>query len=230
VQFPWRWLSITSMAGSLLLAASIPQWRERVGQLRPRDWAVALVFVLSLAFTGNEVVRDSNYLSRAQFQPLLQEIRGAVSFKDWLPTWANDFLQLEKMNSQVEAGARSITITSWEPQRRLFHVDAGPSGVAHVRTYFYPHWVATEGGRSLNTSAAADGTLLVTIPDRAADVEVAFREPQRVRIAAIVSALAALGIVGLAIFGWRRRFRTIEGVRVDGPSGSSSAKLFVSPI
>ncbi|HKE59454.1 MAG TPA: 6-pyruvoyl-tetrahydropterin synthase-related protein, partial [Pyrinomonadaceae bacterium] len=96
VQFPWRWLSITSMAGSLLLAASIPKWHERVGQLRPRDLAVALLFVLSILFTANEVVRDTDYLPRAQFQPLMHEIRGAVSFKDWLPIWANDVRQVEK--------------------------------------------------------------------------------------------------------------------------------------
>ncbi len=214
VQFPWRWLSITSMAGSILLAVCLPLWRERLAHLRPRDVAVASVFLLSLGFTVNEVVRESDYLPRARFQPLLHEIRGAVSFKDWLPIWAHEFLQVERTTEPVEAGNRAVTITSWEAQRRLFHIEAGPPGVAQVRTYFYPHWLATEGGRSLNTSPAADGTLLVTVPERAVDVAVEFREPPRVRVAAIASAVGALGIVGLGILGWSRRSRTLPGVQV----------------
>jgi hypothetical protein len=225
VQFPWRWLSITSMAGSLLLAASIPSWRERISHWRPRDLAVVLVFVLSLGFTFNEVIRESEYLPRDRFQPLLHEIRGAVSFKDWLPIWASELLQVDKMNGQVEASTRPVTITAWQPERRLFHIAAGPSSVARVRTYYYPHWLATEGGRSLNTSAAADGTLSVTVPDRAVDVEVVFREPGRVRVAAFVSAIAALAILALAILGWSRP-RTSSAVEGE----SKSAKLFVSPI
>jgi len=228
VQFPWRWLSITSMAGSILLAACLPLWRKKLNTLRPRDVAIVFVFVLSLGFTVNDVVRESDYLPRARFQPLLQEIRGAVSFKDWLPIWAHEFLQTEKMNGQVEAGTRVVTVNAWESQRRLFHIEAGPAGVAHVRTYFYPHWVATEGGRSFNTSPAADGTILVSVPERAADIAIEFREPPRVRVAAIVSAVGALGIVGLAIFGWRRRSRTLPAFQVDGPSGST--KLFLNPI
>jgi hypothetical protein len=133
------------------------------------------------------------------------------------------------MNGQVEAGNRAVTINSWEPQRRLFHIEAGPSGVARVRTYFYPHWLATEGGRGLNTSAAADGTLLVNVPERDVDVAVVFSEPERVRVAAIASGVAALAILALAIFGWCRS-RSLSGLQAHDAGGSDVTKLFVSPI
>lgn len=207
VQFPWRWLSITSMAGSLLLAASIPKWNERIGNLRPRDFAIAFGFILSLAFTVTEVVRDSDYLGRARFEPVLQEIRGAISFKDWLPIWVHDFLQVQKMSGQVDAGTRAVTVISWESERRVFHIEAGPAVMARVRTYFYPHWKASETWRALTTSAAPDGVLLVAVPEQAADVEVVFREPVRVRIAASASIVALILIATLAFLGWGRRFR-----------------------
>jgi hypothetical protein len=210
IQFPWRWLSITSLAGSLLLAATIPKWRERMRQLKPRDLAIALGFVLSLGFIVTQVIQDCQYLDRSKVQPMLQEIRGAVSFKDWLPIWAKEFMQVEKMSGQVEAGTRAVTVTSWEPQRRVFHIGAGPEGFARVRTYFYPHWVATESGRSLATSATPDGVLLVSVPAHAADIEVVFREPARASIAAIASAITWVSIVGLAVFGWLRRSRRLE--------------------
>ena len=200
VQFPWRWLSITSLAGPLLLAASIPWWREQVRNLRPRDLASALGFVLSLGFIVTQIVYDCDYLGRAKIQTVVQEVRGTVSFKDWLPIWAKEFMQVERMDVKVEADTRAVTITSWAPERRVFHIGEGAAGLARVRTYFYPHWVATENGRSLATSAAPDGVLLLSVPAEAGDIEVVFREPPRVRVAAIESAIAWVAIVGLAVF------------------------------
>ena len=223
VQFPWRWLSITTLVGSLLLAAGISTWRERIGSLRPRDLAIGLCFCLSLVFIVTQVVRDCEYLGRARVQPMLQEIRGTVSFKDWLPIWAHEFLQVEKMRGNVEAGTRAVNVTSWEPLRRTFHIDEGPAGIARVRTYFYPHWVATEEGSSLSTSAAADGVLLIAVPAQAADIEVVFREPGRVRIAALVSTIAWVLIVGLAVFGWLRRTRRLED-ELHSPERASSTR------
>ena len=212
VQFPWRWLSITSLAGALLLAASIPKWRERIStHLRPRDLAIGLGFVLSLVFIVTQVIQDCEYLGRARVQLMLQEIRGAVSFKDWLPIGANDFMHVEKMSGNVEAGMRPVTVNSWEPQRRLFHIGEGPAGFARVRTYYYPHWVAIENGQRLSTSAAADGVLLVSVPPRAADIELVFREPARVRIAAVASAIAWTMMAGLWVLGRLRRSRRSEG-------------------
>jgi len=223
VQFPWRWLSITTLVGSLLLAASISTWRERIGGLRPRDLAIGLCFCLSLVFIVTQVVRDCEYLGRARVQPMLKETRGTVSFKDWLPIWAHEFLQVEKMRGNVEAGTRAVNVTSWEPLRRTFHIDDGPAGIARLRTYFYPHWVAMEEGRSLSTSAAADGVLLVAVPAQAADIEVVFREPGRVRIAALVSTVAWVLIVGLVVFGWLRRTRRLEE-ELQSPTGVNSTR------
>src|SRR5207253_1746980 len=98
VQFPWRWLSITSLMGALLFAAGIPQWREQLRKrIRPRDLAVGLAFALSLVFIGTQIIQDCEYLSRTKFAPMVQQVRGAVSFKDWLPASARDFNNVEKI-------------------------------------------------------------------------------------------------------------------------------------
>jgi hypothetical protein len=142
---------------------------------------------------------------------MLQEIRGAVSFKDWLPIGANDFMHVEKMSGNVEAGIRAVTVNLWEPQRRLFHLGDGPAGFARVRTYYYPHWFATENGQRLPTSAAPDGVLLVSVPPGAADIELVFREPPRVRVASLASAIAWTLIAGLWVLRWLRRSRRTDG-------------------
>ena len=91
VQFPWRWLSIPSLMGAILLAASIPRWQEQFRRrFRPRDLAVGLAFGLSLVFTGTQIIQDCEYINRPKFASMVQEVRGAVSFKDWLPAEARD--------------------------------------------------------------------------------------------------------------------------------------------
>jgi hypothetical protein len=209
VQFPWRWLGITSMFGSILLATSIPQWTEKLrSSFRPRDLAVGFALALSLSFVAYEVVWDAEYLKGQEFVAKFPNSRGAPSFKDWRPLWAKDIPELKKMSADVEADSRLVTIKSWEPEHRVFHISGGPSAEARVRTYYYPLWTATAQGVALSVHPADDGATLITIPPGDTDVEMTFREPRRVAIARIVSGCGWLLIAGLFAFGMIRQLRS----------------------
>jgi hypothetical protein len=200
VQFPWRWLSITSLAGSLLVAASFPKWKEIVGQhLRPRDLAVGLAFALSLAFVVTQIVVDCSYLNRPSFDSVTREVRGAVSFKDWLPVGAHDLLHVDLKKSKVDAGSRSVALESWEPEVRRFNVGAGSEKEARIRTFYYPLWVATADGQRLPTRNAEDGSVLISIPPNAVDITLEFQEPTRVHVAMILSLFSWILIAALFI-------------------------------
>ena len=197
VQFPWRWLSITSLMGAMLFAASIPKWKEQFhNRLRPRDLAVGLVFALSLVFIGTQIIQDCEYISRAKFEPMVQDVRGAVSFKDWLPVWARDFNHVEKMLAKVDAGTRPVTITAWEPERRTFHLGAGTENTLQVRTYFYPRWTAKADGHLLPTTPTTDGLLQISAPAQATDIQLAFEPPARVHLFELVTTASWVLILG----------------------------------
>jgi hypothetical protein len=197
VQFPWRWLSITSLMGALLFAAGIPKWQKQFRErVRPRDLAVGLAFALSLVFTGSQIIQDCEYISRAKFAPMVQEVRGAVSFKDWLPASARDFNNVGKMPARVDAGTRPVTVTSWEPERRTFHLGAGSENTLQVRTYFYPRWMAQADGRQLPVTANADGLLLISAPPQATDIQLVFGQPKRVRLFEVVTVASWMLILG----------------------------------
>jgi hypothetical protein len=191
VQFPWRWLSVTSLMGAILLAACLPQWRDELRRrLRPRDFGVGVGFILSLIFVGTQIIQDSEYINRAKFEPMTQEVRGAVSFKDWLPASAQEFNSVEKMSGNAEAGARPVTITEWEPETRAFHLGAGPENVLRVHTYFYPRWTAKADGRTLPMSTSADGLILISAPPQATDIQLTFEPPKRVRLFELVTTIS----------------------------------------
>jgi hypothetical protein len=202
VQFPWRWLGITSMFGSILLAVSIPKWIERLrSRFRPRDLAVAVALALAMLFIGSQVVWEAEYLQGQEFYSKFPHSPGAPSFKDWLPLAANDMGHMQKMTNDVQVDSRAVTVNSWEPERRAFQIGSGPTTEARVRTYYYPLWTATAEGKSLNVRPATDGALLITIPSGETNVELQFREPRRVEIARLVSGCGWMLIAALLAFG-----------------------------
>jgi hypothetical protein len=207
VQFPWRWLSITSLMGSIVLAASLPQWREQLRQrLRPRDLVVGGVFILSLVFVGTQIILDSEYISRTKFEAMTQDVRGAVSFKDWLPASAREFNEVEKMSAKADAGSRPLTITEWEPDRRTLQLGAGPENIVRVRTYFYPRWTAKADGRTLPITANADGLILISAPPQATEIQLTFQPPKRAHVFELVTGISWILILGtllLASIKWK---------------------------
>lgn len=229
VQFPWRWLGITSMFGSILLAASIPRWAERLkGSFRPRDLAVAFALGLSVFFVAYQVIWDAEYLQGQEFDSKFPKAPG-LSFKDWLPVAAKDLTQVRKMSSDVEADSRVVTIKSWGPEYRTFRVSNGPSEEARVRTYYYPLWTATAQGAPLSLRAAEDGAILIAIPSGETNVELAFREPPRVATARIVSGCGWMLIASMFAFGPASRLRLRLGSK-RSPECVDSASLPINSL
>jgi hypothetical protein len=154
------------------------------------------VFILSLVFVGTQIIQDSEYLNRAKFEPMAQEVRGAVSFKDWLPASAREFNDVERMSAQADAGARPLTITEWEPEHRTFQLSPGSENILRVRTYFYPRWTAKADGRTLPITANTDGLILISVPPQATEIQLAFQPPKRVHVFELVTGISWILILG----------------------------------
>ncbi|HVQ36707.1 MAG TPA: hypothetical protein VMS31_04205, partial [Pyrinomonadaceae bacterium] len=218
VQFPWRWLVVSSCALPLLTAASIPFWREQArGRFR---WAAIVAVgavLISFTYSGARM-RDANYLPRFEFDFASKAIFANESLDYWLPVWVNE--RPKPMPTQVEARDRAVTINYWKPQSRTFAIAAGPAQEVRVRTFYYPHWVATSSGGNLPTRAAYDGSLLISMPEQESTVQLEFQEPRRVRIALIVSATAwGVLLIGWIFGRWNRRTGEEGGLRRQGKQG-----------
>lgn len=204
-QFPWRWLILFSMGASLLAAFGLPMLSEGAlaGANRAKRMAVLGAMAISIAFTASHIVREAQYLSPQRFENTLTELRGTPSVNYWFPIWARS--NPRDMSSAVEAD-RSVNITAWEPEHRTFSIAAGPATEIRVRTFYYPHWTATTGGKALSTRPDSDGALLIAVPENTTDISLDFREPSRTRASGLVSLAGLVFIGGLAIpRNWRQR-------------------------
>jgi hypothetical protein len=197
-QFPWRWLVITSLAGSLLVALSWPAWKNLyAGKRRPLALLALGSVVLSVAFSASHTIREALFLPRRDFETMLQYIPGSAALPFWLPTWASE--DIREMPVPLEIAGRTTRVDSWEPETRSFFVGAGEPGYIRVRTFYYPYWMAAVQGQRLATSAAGDGALLISVPSQALSIELRFTEPPRVHAAAVITALGWLAIVGILV-------------------------------
>ncbi|HEV7398068.1 MAG TPA: 6-pyruvoyl-tetrahydropterin synthase-related protein [Pyrinomonadaceae bacterium] len=201
VQFPWRWLAITSIFGSIVLAASLPKWKEiYLRKLRPLHLAPALGVALSIFFIASQIVWDSDYLARPAFDSLLGNIRGSASFKDWMPLSAGEDIKTFAASDQVTAGDRKVVVQDWQPEHRQFNINSGAATEARVRTFYYPLWKATAGEQSLAVRPAQDGAILITLPAEARTVSLDFQEPRRVGYARVASGAGWLLIIALCLW------------------------------
>lgn len=200
-QLPWRWLAISSMMCSLLLAFAIPMW-TRLIKTRKRPIVILALgtIAIAFAFSVGHTVREARWLTPSQFEQTLRDIPGSASVYQWLPVWVRD--PRPEMKTPVVAGDRGIRIESWTPEKRIFHVSAGQVNEARVRTFYYPHWAATFGDQKLAIRPDETGAMLVTLPSNEADITLEFREPVRVKYAA-GSTLFGWALIG-GLF-WRRR-------------------------
>ena len=195
-QFPWRWLILVSMGGSILAAAGI-------GRLfGVPKLAVLGAMTISIVFTLSHVVREAQYLPPQKFEQMLTSVRGTPSVNYWFPIWAR--ADVRKMSTEVEAGDRAVTVTAWQPEQRRFSVAAGAATEARVRTFYYPHWIAKSETEVLATRPDSDGALLISLPQHATSVELDFQEPRRNKFSTI-SSLSGLIIIGWLAVPFRRR-------------------------
>ena len=216
-QFPWRWFTISSVICPVIIAAAIPFWKRlAAGRKRALSMIAAGTAVLAFAFSASHIIREAYWLTPSQFQQQLKEIPGSQSVSHWWPVWVRE--PLPSMSSPVEAGDRQVVIDSWAPERRVFHIAEGQSRTANVRTFFYPHWVATAEGRALPVGHDKDGAMVISLPGKDVTVTMEFREPERVRYA------TAFTIGGWLLIGWllsgKRIWRLMSG-RIEHPSGAA---------
>jgi len=195
IQFPWRWFSITSMVASLLLALALPFWTLLAKTTkRPIVMLAVSTIVISFAFSIGHIIREARWLTPAQFEQSLSDLRGSQSIHFWFPVWARE--PEPKMTADVDAGDRTVEINSWLPESRSFRASNGNTSEARIRTFFYPHWRATANGQGLPTRADPQGLLLVDLPPHAATVQLEFHEPTRTRVA------RAINISGIVLIGF----------------------------
>lgn len=201
IQFPWRWLSLVAVVGTLGFAAGI-EYLMQGGKKTVHVTGYVMIVVLFLVglFNLTQSILPLAPVERGEFDTLMSTLPEEFSLVDWWTIWAKRETFLDRRKVAAENGT-SVQITNWKNEEREFEVSNNPvQTVLRVATLYYPYWQAEVNGEPTQVVSGEDGTINLKVPPGNSHVKLFFREPPLVKAASIVSALTwiFLLIVSLA--------------------------------
>lgn len=211
VQFPWRWIVVPSIAGSILIAANFSFWSFSnqtffVPNSLRRIIAVAAVLCVVLIYGSIYYKFSFNIFDSASFNELVEKKSKSMGF-EWFWTIKTK-VEVFKKPEKIIADNRKVEILSWQSTERYFTVEQGNEVRARVATLFYPHWKAAVNDVPVDLILADDGAINIPIPAEKSNVKIWFQEPFHINLAFYISATTwlILGFAGLFVFWKDKKF------------------------
>jgi hypothetical protein len=196
VQFPWRWVGIVSIFGSVFAAVGLVKSAEILKSSKNVMLPVGIGFVLLVFVTVSAfILKAPHYTSRSNFNTYAAGLSSGETFEGWWPVWAKRTAFSQK--ERVAANERIASVTEWNSDRRIFEVTPGPAQQISVATFYYPHWHATVNAKSVPVEVNELGMAAINIPAESSTAVLTFEEARSVRIAYWISAFSWLIIVAL---------------------------------
>jgi len=220
VQFPWRFLAVTTIALALLTGASTRWLEDQTGGGGPFPYVLALLIVLaSFPYTRPELTpirpEDESVLAIVEFEAQYPDMRGMTSFAQRNPSEATSPLIAQYLASglnrpslrraEIISGAGAVLDQAATANSAWARVRAQETVRLRFYTNFFPGWQATVDGRPVEIAPdAPDGLIGLDLPPGEHEVRLRFM-PTPVRLLGLAfSAITALGVIALLVWDARR--------------------------
>ncbi len=192
VQFPFRYLALTSLAQAILAAGAV----TALGRSTLRVVVCAIAVVLWVGAVSWELRPEVADVTGENFGPYAAA-RYAMNrefFPRTSPVNPFDLLHLPPDEGEIPA-ARPIAARTSTEDDLVVEVEPSPEPTRLLLdTHAFPFWVARAGSRVLPTRAeAARGLLAVEVPADAERVTIARESTAAVRLGLLISLLAGAG-------------------------------------
>ncbi len=216
---PFRWLAISCMFTSLLLAASIDVLRTQRGVSATKKLAfgLSLVVVVSL----NLWLTAHGIISGALSNPTQQR---PESFVDAGFTPKDSTRPKEIADTPavvITPGGGTSSILKWLPTFREVAVRVDQPSVVRMKTYNFPGWTARIDGQVVPMLSDKDGVQQVAVPGGVHTVQASFENtPPRIA-GAVLSATGLLVLLGLAV---------VDGLKARRVKSPTDGQSSVDPI
>jgi hypothetical protein len=220
IQFPWRLLSVTTIALALLAGAGVRWLEERTIGGGPFPYLLALLIVLaSFPYTRPELTpirpQDESVLAIVEFEAQYPDMRGMTSFAQRNPSEATSPLIAQYLASglnrpslrraEIISGAGVVLDQAATPNSARARVRADGDVRLRFYTNFFPGWQATVDGRPAEIAPdPPDGLIGLNLPPGEHEVYLRLRPTPVRQIGLALSLLTALGVIALFVWDARR--------------------------
>ncbi len=219
IQFPWRWLTLATVAACVLCAVAV----SRIGFANNSNSLkfVGGLFLLLFGSVSCLMLMDYrlSYVPASKFDQFITAEANAIGGPWFWPIRATE--KAFDVKEKVRAGDRAVTFSKWDGSERRFTISPGDEKRVRVATFYYPYWTANINGAAVDVAAEDDGAINIAIPNGAVDVELAFVEPAFVKVAKWISLFAWLALAGCLAAGFIKRSGTRFQTLTVAGSGSN---------
>src|SRR5215510_2619588 len=194
---PFRWLAISSLFTSLLIAATIDLLRRTRG-LRPKyelaaKAALVVVIALNVWLTGQGIISDA-------FTKQTHTAQVGFSDSGFTPRDATRPAEMPNTPSVVikpEGGASEIL--KWAPTYREIAVRVDQPSEVRLKTYNFPGWTARIDGNVVPLLSDQDGVQQVAVPPGIHNIQTTFESTFPRTAGTLLAILGLTMVVGLTI-------------------------------
>jgi len=186
LQFPNRWLVITTAGTALITAAAlfaITQARRR----RLLYWSVfAIALLFNLVISAHEIVQAP--YDSANFENKLQ----GKELPMYTPVWRDDDHKDELVNVPVEVASGSADVRTIDDtgSRQSYAVSAATPSELRFRQLYFPGWVVRLNERSIPLGPSKAGNVQVAIEPGQHELTLRFEDTAPRLVGKLISALS----------------------------------------
>jgi len=215
IQFPWRWLLVFSLLGSIAFSVAVPTLLFTPGRnKRLIGYPLVLFMLLIVFFDISQNIIPSTPLAQDIFEQKVKGMNDDEGCDCWWPIWAKR--EAFDNTKQADTGMRGASVEEWTSRSRAFSVPAGQPGDLRVATFFHPYWKSTVNGIAVPVQHDDNGAILIPLPTEAAEVHLYFQEPPYLSAAKIISFLAWAVLAILLVLSYGdKRYKKLTNLRPE---------------
>ena len=225
VQFPWRFLIITTFITAFMVGFLEKIFnKKKIFLLIP---FFSILITIPYFKPQNQTLVDDNYYLKRFFADRLINGKSEEISKQYYQ-WSEDYLPLLKVTekrpsdlpkNKIESDNFIVENTEISPINFIGKYNSTKSGIVYFNSYFYPGWISKIDGKITDISAVKPyGKIAVSVPKGEHVVEFSFKETTSRKIADIVSLVSFVLSIMYLIFE--------KGIIVDVRVEDNRGKVF----
>lgn len=200
-QFPWRFLSLTVLTGSLLGAYGVYSIREKKKRLFALGGLIILVglFYSSYWRANGYLVKEESFFKNTYY--------GTTDTGESSPIWSVRFMEQEPESKiEVLSGEAEIKETYRTSTVHGYDIVSSEGARLKENTLYFPGWNIYINGRKLDVNTEIEfqdpenrGVMTFSIPRGRSEVRIIFEDTKVRKIADIISGISLIFLVFIAI-------------------------------
>ncbi len=229
IQFPWRWLMVSTFAASVLVALTFDAFSiadiKRDVYVRVSMALFCTIIAVNLYISSVYIV-TAEYVKEGDMKWILTDGGDVIEYRPvWLSHKTKDFSRLSppqgilpppfvQPSQKTEEflrgkedpvifrdGKGTVDVVSWRSQSRSFKVNASIPSILRVSTFYYPGWTALLNGKEISIDIEKDsGAMLLNVPSGKNEVLLEFRDTPLRRASKWISIISVIvAFIGIVI-------------------------------